>query len=267
MKAINQLTNQEWFDETDFCFTVNYCTLSANYTLEHFRPIINVTYVNCRFENLTIESSNLNFYINCTFDHCKIFGLANTRLINCVSEETIIEGSITKSSEFINCTGFKFDKESIPIFEKSIQIINSECIKIIQDIYINTACEKNKKLRESITYGYKLINVPVIVKASFPCNARMVCNEDRTFRTDVAYVEAIEYLGGYNANSVVNLKFPDCCVYKVGQNVYPDTFDDDLAVVGGHGLHFFSNLEELNKVTAYSKSIEDKVNDLIKSNF
>ena len=87
-------------------------------------------------------------------------------------------------------------------------------------------------------YGY-------IIKLQIPEDAKRCSATTTKCRCDKALVLAIEKLDGTAADvdSVVNHNYV-ATTYKVGEMVYPDSFDDDRWNECSHGIHFFINRQE-----------------------
>lgn len=82
---------------------------------------------------------------------------------------------------------------------------------------------------------------PVLVKLLVPGDARRVSGTTRACRCDKAHVLEIE--GTDEAYSFNDPSF----VYRVGEYVYADSFDDDRWNNWSHGIHFFIDREEAER--------------------
>ena len=84
-----------------------------------------------------------------------------------------------------------------------------------------------------------------IVKLQIPKDAKRCSATTTKCRCEKALVLAIENCDGTAADvdSVVNHNYV-ATTYKVGEMVYPDSFDDDRWDECSHGIHFFINRQE-----------------------
>ena len=84
-----------------------------------------------------------------------------------------------------------------------------------------------------------------IIKLQIPEDAKRCSATTTKCRCDKALVLAIEKFDGTVAgvDSVVNHNYV-ATTYKVGEMVYPDSFDDDRWDECSHGIHFFINRQE-----------------------
>ena len=89
---------------------------------------------------------------------------------------------------------------------------------------------------------------PYIVKLEMPADAKRSSATTEKCRCSKAKVLEIQNLDGTIANvdEVSSLHFDDF-YYKVGEMVYPDSFDDRFWVECGNGIHFFINREDAVK--------------------
>ena len=84
-----------------------------------------------------------------------------------------------------------------------------------------------------------------IIKLQIPEDAKRCSATTTKCRCDKALVLAIEKFDGTAADvdSVVNHNYV-ATTYKVGEMVYPDSFDDDRWNECSHGIHFFISRQE-----------------------
>ena len=91
--------------------------------------------------------------------------------------------------------------------------------------------------------GWKKVN-KCIVKLLIPEDAKRSsattnkCRCDKAKVLEITSMETNEYL-----DKITNTEYA-ACVYKVGEMVYPDSFDDDRWNECSHGIHFFINRQE-----------------------
>ena len=106
--------------------------------------------------------------------------------------------------------------------------------------YIPLACPK----RGSFT-AFKRCG-EYIVELLIPADAKRSSATTRKCRASYAKVLSITTLDGEIAkmDRVMNSNYPSHIVYKVGEFVYPDSFDDNRWNECSHGIHFFVNRQE-----------------------
>ena len=91
--------------------------------------------------------------------------------------------------------------------------------------------------------GWKKVN-KCIVKLLIPEDAKRSsattnkCRCDKAKVLEITSMETNEHL-----DEITNREYAPC-VYKVGEMVYPDSFDDDRWNECSHGIHFFINKQE-----------------------
>ena len=85
-----------------------------------------------------------------------------------------------------------------------------------------------------------------IVELLIPADAKRCSATTRKCRASYAKVLSITTLAGepVNTDSVTNSEYSPNIVYKVGEFVYPDEFDDNRWNECSHGIHFFINRQE-----------------------
>ena len=87
-----------------------------------------------------------------------------------------------------------------------------------------------------------------IVKLKIPEDARRSSAMTSKCRCDKAFVLAIENLDGTDSGltEIVNENYATC-IYKVGEMVYPDSFDGDRFNECSDGIHFVSDRGEAER--------------------
>lgn len=85
-----------------------------------------------------------------------------------------------------------------------------------------------------------------IVELLIPADAKRSSATTRKCRASYAKVLSITTLLGekVETDSITNTAYSPNIVYKVGEFVYPDDFDDDRWNECSHGIHFFINRQE-----------------------
>ena len=84
-----------------------------------------------------------------------------------------------------------------------------------------------------------------IVKLEIPADAKRSSGTDRKCRCSKAKVLEIQNLDGTiaNINTVYSLRY-ESFAYKVGETIYPDSFNEEFWVECSHGIHFFMNRQD-----------------------
>lgn len=93
--------------------------------------------------------------------------------------------------------------------------------------------------------GFKKCN-DYIIKLLIPADAKRSSSTTRKCRASYAKVLSITSLSGdtVNTDSVTNKTYTPSIVYKVGEFVYPDSFDENRWNECSHGIHFFITRKE-----------------------
>ena len=105
--------------------------------------------------------------------------------------------------------------------------------------YIPLACPS-----EGAFIGWKKVEGKYLVKLQIPEDARRLSATTRKCRCDKAMVLDITSLdGNEHYNEVVNYNYTTT-VYKVGEMVYQNSFDDYRWNECSNGIHFFINKED-----------------------
>ena len=105
--------------------------------------------------------------------------------------------------------------------------------------YIPLSCPS-----EGAFVAWKKVEGKYLVKLQIPEDARRLSATTRKCRCDKALVLEITSLdGNKHYDEVLNYNYTTT-VYKVGEFVYPDSFDDNRWNDCSHGIHFFVNKED-----------------------
>ena len=105
--------------------------------------------------------------------------------------------------------------------------------------YIPLSCPS-----EGAFIGWKKVNNEYLVKIQIPEDARRCSATTRKCRCDKAMVLDITSLdGNKHYDEVTNNRYNET-IYKVGEFVYPDSFDENRWNECSNGIHFFINKED-----------------------
>ena len=97
---------------------------------------------------------------------------------------------------------------------------------------------------EGAFVAWKKVEWKYLVKLQIPEDARRSSATSRKCRCDKAMVLDITSLDGEeHYNEVTNNNYKET-VYKVGEMVYPDSFDENRWNECSHGIHFFVNKQD-----------------------
>ena len=119
-------------------------------------------------------------------------------------------------------------------------VLNAAHLTGAQNIpYIPLACPS-----EGAFVAWKKVREKYLVKLQIPEDARRTSATTRKCRCDKAMVLDITSLDGEeHYDEVTNNNYSET-IYKVGEMVYPDSFDENRWNECSHGIHFFVNKQD-----------------------
>ena len=119
-------------------------------------------------------------------------------------------------------------------------VLNTAHLTGAQNIpYIPLACPS-----EGAFVAWKKVEWKYLVKLQIPEDARRLSATTRKCRCDKAMVLEITSLdGNEHYDEVLNYNYTTT-VYKVGEKVYPDSFDENRWNECSNGIHFFVNKQD-----------------------
>lgn len=217
------------------------------------RDIRNITFENCNFNYVTFIDIRKVTFKNCQFSKCEF-----TVYVDEVDFDSC-HGDIHLLQEYksyfgiMNITKCDFNINASYDQLKLANIVDSPFLIPIQEkieklrLEHEQELEKNRKLRESLKYGYKIVHASVLIKLSFPEDAEIVNLNKQKSRANKAKVESITIIKGFDGEGVTNYNYLDHLGYKVGEIVYPDAFDGNPNEDCGHGIHFCVNPKHLSQ--------------------
>ena len=97
---------------------------------------------------------------------------------------------------------------------------------------------------EGAFVAWKKVNNEYLVKIHIPEDAKRLSGTTRKCRCDKAMVLDITSLDGEEHYNEVTNNIYNETIYKVGEVVYPDSFDDNRWNECSNGIHFFINKED-----------------------
>lgn len=208
---------------TDFFYYVHFSHCTFKNCIFNGVVMYGSTFRYCEFFNTDFRDCTMNF---CTFE-CGSFDNY------CVISYTVLRDCSFHLTNFneanLKCRNM-FD--------------NTDLTDAINPPYVKMACPTHgsfvgwKKIYDGVE-GYCLI------KLEIPAKAKRSSATSRKCRAEYAKV-----LGVYNmqleridCRKVVNMNYAKC-VYKVGEIVYPDSFDEKRYEECSHGIHFFIDVND-----------------------
>ena len=122
----------------------------------------------------------------------------------------------------------------------TVAVLNDAHLNGAKNIpYIPLACPS-----EGAFIGWKKVEWKYLVKLQIPEDARRLSATTRKCRCDKALVLDITSLdGNEHYDEVLNYNYTTT-VYKVGEKVYPDSFDENRWNECSNGIHFFINKQD-----------------------
>lgn len=213
----------------------------------------NIVFNGCKFNYVYFINMSDCTFINCEFYKCEFVGnMSSIIMRDCSGTESVTDysGFISGNCEFTNCNGIFFNggissdanivANNTPALEKLLARIE-ENRRLAEEARL-----KSLELRKSIKYGYKVVSAPVLVKLSFPDEAELVNLDKDKSRASVAMVESVHVINDFGAEGVTNRQY-NRCEYRVGELVFPDSYDPNPNQDCGHGIHFCKDIESLQE--------------------
>ena len=257
----NKNTNQKLGINATGTKIVQFLTLNSNIIKDlefgttsrgNIRDTRDVVFENCTFNYVTFINVRKVSFKNCQFFKCEfsIF-VDEVNFDNC-------HGDIHFLSEYnsyfgiINITECDFSINASYTQLKLTNIVDSPSLIPMQEkieklrLEYEQELEENRKLRDSIKYGYKVVYAPILIRLSFPKDAELVNLNKQKSRASKAKVESISIIKGFEGEGITNYNYSDHLSYKVGEIIYPDDFDGNPNEECGHGIHFCVNPKHLS---------------------
>ena len=199
---------------------------------EAIRQGISLVYANL----LNADLSNIDFSgVNLSYAN-----LSWSNLNDCNLSYADLSYSNCFRSDFNNCNLTGTNLKSVELDHTNLTNVD-----LINAVGINDQCPK-----EGSFIGWKKClnkrrNKEYIVKLEIPADAKRSSATTNKCRCDKAKVLEIQYLNGNKAKVIqVISNYDKPFIYKVGEMVYPDSFDDRFWVECSHGIHFFMNRQD-----------------------
>lgn len=229
----------------------------------------NIVFKNCIFRRVVFSSMSDCTFTNCVFDKCTFYDTANIIMVNCDGFETYMynenKNMLSGICGFDSCSGIIFAGELAPNIDLTVND-TPELTALLDRIeekkrLAEEARLKNLELRKSVKYGYKVVsNAKVLVKLSFPEDVDLVNLDKDKSRASGAMVESIHVINDFGTEGVINNAY-NRTEYKVGEMVYPDTFDPNPNQDCGHGIHFCKDVDCLAEYGSLSDAQIQSIKD------
>ena len=215
------------------------------------RDMRNIIFENCNFNYVTFIDVRKVTFKNCQFSKCEFaIYVDEVDFDNCHGDIHLLPEYRSYFGK-MNITSCDFNVNASYTQLKLANIVDSPFLIPIQEkieklrLEYERELEENRKLRESLKYGYKVVYAPVLVKLSFPSDAELINLNKSKSRASKAKVESISIIKGFDSEGVTNYSYPDHLNYKIGEIIYSDSFDDNPNEDCGHGIHFCVNPKNL----------------------
>ena len=139
-----------------------------------------------------------------------------------------------------NLKGAFLEGACLAVADLTAAVLNAAHLNGAKNIpYIPLACPS-----EGAFVAWKKVREKYLVKLQIPEDARRLSATTRKCRCDKAIVLEITSLDGTeHYNEVTNTNY-NKTIYKVGEIVYPDSFDENRLNECSHGIHFFINKQD-----------------------
>lgn len=224
---------------------------SAEFTDIDFAHMCYITFYKCSFYECTACFSQ------CKFIECDFYG-CNIKFVNNEVYHSIITGGSLETgiyNEYYHCI---FGKVTFAITNDIVDEVTSTTKNIFgKDRFYNSKISNPNGEIESIPwanvcpefgefYAYKALSEGKIAKLLIPADAKRTCNfeKDRKCRAEYAKVIEITNIEGTEKFDSGVSTISNNFVYKVGEEVHPDMFDEDRFTTCTNGIHFFMSRRE-----------------------
>lgn len=156
--------------------------------------------------------------------------------------DTFLRGANLQVADLRGANLSEVDFQGSDLLEASIQDANlrGANLKDVKNVpFIPIACPS-----DGAFIGWKKV-YNTLVKLLIPEDARRCSATTNKCRCDKAQVlEIVRLSDGKNIEEIMNNKLHSPLLYKVGEMVYPDSFDEDRWNECSHGIHFFINKQD-----------------------
>ncbi len=210
----------------------------VNFKQADFRDadLSGIVFTRCFFSGVDFTGANLS---NTVFEWCY---LHHSRI-----RPHRIDGAIFRDVQFPFSSFVRQDFKDV-VFFTDCDFTNTDFVTCENHPYIPLACPSDGAFT-----GWKKVTdcedgISCLVELRIPATAKRCSATSRKCRCDKARVVRITKMrdtGSEELKEVWNKPFrlPDT-LYKVGEMVYPDSYDEDRWHECSHGIHFFINKQD-----------------------
>lgn len=211
----------------------------------------------CKANDARISSTNIHDLVveHSALDRTIVFSscLGGCMFKHTSMQNTEFYNSNFYSVEFHDCdfTGAKFGRcytditfircnlSSVEFYDSAVQLLNlQDCENIPQGLINQTRIVPDGEF-----IAYKSLRENLVATLLIPADAKRSNATGRKCRASKAKVLKIETLDGKKRKSGTSWR-DSSFVYRVGETIEPDDFDDDRWNVCSHGIHFYMTREE-----------------------
>lgn len=197
-------------------------------------------FINCIFPKISKKIFN-----KCTFSECKFISSKDIIFNNCNISSVNFSDSVIVNMQFKECTISKCNFYN-SIIENNFSFI--ECRECSSNLFLHLQCPE-----EGSFIGYKKLKSlegKYICKLLIPSDAKRSSATTRKCRCSKAKVLEIKSIEtGKNVDEVEHWNPYEYTLYKVGEYVYPDSFDENRWNECSNGIHFYiTKKEALNHI-------------------
>ena len=157
-------------------------------------------------------------------------------------EGTLLEGTHLEGANLKNACLYRANLKYANLKNACLYMANLKeaCLKGASSIpYIPLACPS-----DGAFIGWKKVS-DKLVKLEIPEDAKRSSATTKKCRCDKAKVLAITNVNGNNPiDEIRNDNYAPSVTYKVGEMVFPDSFDENRWNECSHGIHFFINKQD-----------------------
>lgn len=202
------------------------------------------TYLNEDYRGKTMDNKNFQegTFTNVDFSYAVLnqSNMSHCIFTNCNFRQASLRGVDLSHSVFYNCTLEESDISGANFHGASLNDINVDGV-IYDD---NTSYFKLRCPQEGAFLGYKKLQDDRVAMLLIPAEAKRTSATLNTCRCSMAKVLAIRSFDqrihyDYGVSTI-----NDDFIYRVGQWVYADSFEENRWIEATHGIHFWMSFEE-----------------------
>lgn len=216
-----------------------------------------LVFENCDFNYIDFYDLKDIIFKKCSFNMCNLYYLQQVIFEDCDYNYNSNVNKLSGNITFNNVIKFG-DLQNIIESNANIKSINSPDLDRVLSRQAELYKETVKFIKDN-KYGYKLVEVPVLVKLSFPEDSMIVNLEKEKCRASKAFVEDLIPITNCK-NGITNYSYVPTDYIK-GQIVYPDQFDRSH-IECGKGISFCKSISDLINYLGVSSDIVDRLEEM-----